>query len=435
MSAGATAKIELGVPNPDWAESDVLRDSIQFGVRNYASGLLSDLGLEIDAAVSVDILDDDLAEMTLAINGQDARLDFTRQVGAQTPTDRICREIYRNRELLAASSSKRRSAKPPEGLRTMQERALKNVSVQSSFRNYVPSTKVSLNRRWWNDWSDSQKKHLASATLREVQTRVFELTGIPCRAPEIDFDQRLAPREYRIVVNDVRSPKIQCSDDDIDRIPHAVEEAMLDDRVALFTRQVFNRMIAPIERQWPRLFLEVTSTPGLDTAYDVVCRLIQEGVRIVNMDRIFDTFTRAPRPHLADDRTYITFGPAAELSINADPDKPMSVGDWTRLVRSNLKREFASQYAHANSMSIYLLDPDLEGEVHGKNPADVRSDVFGAIAGAVGSEPQLIITSETVRRPIWRIIERRLPQVTVLSFQELGPDLSLEVISRISLPP
>ncbi len=434
-----TAHIDLTLPASDATPQDVLEKSISIGVQNYVSGLLADLGFAPDVRVGINVTTGDAESLGLWVNGTDARQDLTAAFDPRRIFDRICLEIYRNRELLI----KGESASSPEELRVQRDRALSNISTESLEADYMPSVKLCLNRRWRDEWTKEQEQRLDQDELVAIQKKFFEETGIPCKAPEIDSDSRLASGEYQVRINDVRLPKSESSADSVGQLVRDVEAAMLNDRVALFTRGAFNQLVLPVQRQWPYVYRQVAAHPGLDVVYEVLRSLVREGVRLVSVDRIFDTFTKPPRAQQADDRSFIVFGSNAEMAINKSADSPMSIGDWTRLIRSSLKREITSQYARPKGMgdysanlhmAIYLLDLDLERTVYDKGIDDIEADVLEAILESVSdSSRPLIMTSETIKPSIWSVIERRLPHVTVLSWQELSPELNLDPISRIAL--
>jgi type III secretory pathway component EscV len=437
MSRKRITRINVRIPKTDAVAPEIFTNSIRIGVESYVAGLISDLGLEFEVRASVDIADD----IGLVINGENARLDASSPVDPDKVSGRVCFEIYRNRDLLIPLKRNSRAGPGSDDARRAQ--LLGNIASASMTEHYPASIRLYVNERWWGEWTEQQKKGLDITRLEEIQKRFIEQTGIPARAPEFGFDNRLAAREYHIKVNDVRLPKSQCSEDCADILRDAVETVMIEERAALFTRYTFANMVHPVEEQWPLLYRQVAKKPGLDVVYGLIYRLIEEGVHIVSIDRIFDILTRPPRTYEADDRAYIIFGPEAELALSAEPGKPMDVEDWTRLIRSNLKREISNQYARLDDMGrfganhgmhVYLLNPDLESAVLRNNTAELEASVYDAILASTGVEPQLIVTSETIRRTIWRIVERRLPRVTVLSWQELSPDLNLTAIDRISLP-
>ena len=47
--------------------------------------------------------------------------------------------------------------------------------------------------------------------------------------------------------------------------------------------------------------------------------------------------------------------------------------------------------------------------------------------------PAVVVTRADVRRYVRRLVELDLPDVTVLSFQELSPEVTVEPIARIGV--
>ncbi len=117
--------------------------------------------------------------------------------------------------------------------------------------------------------------------------------------------------------------------------------------------------------------------------------------------------------------------------------------------RHTLAREICANYADENStLSVVTLAPELEQEIldavnraesgdYVPLPPERADAVAEETATAVqplvlaGQEP-VVLTSAPVRRYFRRIVERRLPKIVVLSYNEIDPALTLESVGQVS---
>ena len=119
-------------------------------------------------------------------------------------------------------------------------------------------------------------------------------------------------------------------------------------------------------------------------------------------------------------------------------------------VRSDLKQQISFSFSRGNrELSVYLLDPQIEGAIRSAiqrtaqgsylalDPETARKVLAAARKPlsnlpATASRP-IILTAVDVRRYLKKLIELDLPQVVVLSYQEISPLLTVQPIGRITL--
>lgn len=122
----------------------------------------------------------------------------------------------------------------------------------------------------------------------------------------------------------------------------------------------------------------------------------------------------------------------------------------TECVRRSLRRYLSHKFAgNRNSLSVHLLDPEIEDIIRGAirrnsngsylslDPNIIR-DILEAVRTAFNfgkNPPQktVIITNVEVRRFFRKVIESEFPEIAVLSFQELSSDLNIQPIGKISM--
>jgi len=120
----------------------------------------------------------------------------------------------------------------------------------------------------------------------------------------------------------------------------------------------------------------------------------------------------------------------------------------TEYVRSALKRQITHDHVRDGALVVWMLDPIIEDAIRGSiqktatgsylalDP-EMSRDILTAFRQALGhagpdAPPPIVLTSMEVRRYVKRLLEIEQPSVTVLSFQELLPDVNIQPIGRIS---
>jgi type III secretion protein V len=119
-------------------------------------------------------------------------------------------------------------------------------------------------------------------------------------------------------------------------------------------------------------------------------------------------------------------------------------------VRSSLRRQISYKYSGGqNMLAVYLLHPDAEEAVR-KSIRQTSGGSFLALDPATakklstnvkrqsGNLPQarqkpVLLTSMDVRRYVKKLIEAEVPDLAVLSYQELTEEITLQPLAKISL--
>ena len=183
-----------------------------------------------------------------------------------------------------------------------------------------------------------------------------------------------------------------------------------------------------VARAAPKLVEEVV--PKIITIHqfaDVLQRLVQEGVSIRDTKTILDALSEWGR-------------------IEKDPVM------LTEYIRSAMKR--ALSYKHTkgrDTLFVYLLDPEIEDVIRGAirrtstgsflslDPA-IAHDILDALRRELANvsptaQKPVIITDMELRRFVRKMVELEFPNLSVLSYQELAPDLNVQPVARISMRP
>jgi type III secretion protein V len=180
-----------------------------------------------------------------------------------------------------------------------------------------------------------------------------------------------------------------------------------------------------IEKSFPDLIKEVTRLVPLQKLTEILRRLVQEQVSIKDLRTILEA-----------------------LSEWAQSEKDTVL--LTEYVRSSLKRYISYKYSLGQSvLSVYLLDPEIEDMVRGAikqtsagsylalDPDSVQL-ILHSMRNTIqptppGGQPPVLLTAIDVRRFVRKLIEGEFPELSVVSYQEIVPEIRIQPLGRVQL--
>jgi len=194
----------------------------------------------------------------------------------------------------------------------------------------------------------------------------------------------------------------------------------------LLTRQDVNELIENIRKTASAVVEELIPTRiTVGEVQKVLQNLLRERVPIRNLETTLEI--------LSD---YVT--------ITKDLDL------LTEYVRQSLARTICADYADAEGkMHVMTIAPEIEEEMAGSikeiqgvgravlEPAQMRQIISAVAKGAekaisLGHQP-VILCAGQVRRFLKRMVEKSVPNVVVLSFNEIDPSVTLESEGTVNL--
>ncbi len=193
----------------------------------------------------------------------------------------------------------------------------------------------------------------------------------------------------------------------------------------LLGRQQVQVLIDNLKQSQPSLVDEVVPKLfSLGEVQKVLGNLLREGVSIRDMGSIIET--------LGD------FG-----AMTRDPDM------LTEYVRQSLKRTITGRYVSGKHMRVLTLDPELEHLIldnvkqteHGSYialEAEAIQKIFVSLRSAIermtslGISP-IVLTSPVVRYHFKRLIEQMVPDLVVLSYNEIEQDVDIQADGIVTI--
>ncbi len=189
--------------------------------------------------------------------------------------------------------------------------------------------------------------------------------------------------------------------------------------------QEVKSMLEFMEKSFPDLIKEVTRLIPLQKMTDIYKRLIQEQISIKDLRTIMEA-----------------------LAEWAQTEKDTVL--LTEYVRSSLKRYISYKYSQGQTvLSVYILDPEIEDMVRGAikqtsagsylalDPDSVQLILQG-IRNTIappppGGQPPVLLTAIDVRRFVRKLIEMEFTEVSVVSYQEIIPEIRIQPLGRIQI--
>jgi type III secretion protein V len=191
--------------------------------------------------------------------------------------------------------------------------------------------------------------------------------------------------------------------------------------------QEVQRMVTALKGPYPTLVEEtVPKTVSLQTLTEILKRLVEEGVSIRDLKTVLQILCEWGR---------------IEHEVLA----------LTEQVRVGLKAKICYQISQGRPLLfIYRLDPEFEemfrnsirqsasGSYLAMDPAMSRQ-VLDAARAQIGDLPPgaqrpVIVTDSEIRRFVKRLLDFGIPDVTVLSYDQLTPQINLQPLGMISPP-
>lgn len=194
----------------------------------------------------------------------------------------------------------------------------------------------------------------------------------------------------------------------------------------LLGRQETKSLVDHLKSSYPALVEElIPNILSIGDVQKVLIRLLKEKVSIRDLVTIFEA--------LADYGTY-----------TKDPDV------LTEYVRQSLARQITNQFAQGNeSMKVITIGPVLEkriteavqqteqGSYLALDPMTTQQ-IYTRLSEQVkriveaGNQP-IILTSPTIRMYVRQIVDRTMPDVPVLSYNELEPSVEIQSVGVVNL--
>jgi type III secretion protein V len=263
-----------------------------------------------------------------------------------------------------------------------------------------------------------------------LREQLFADLGVPLPSPRVSVRSDLRARSISVSLHEVPALVLQVPEAlaDADIVPWVREPTLriLRARAADFLGMAdVQRLLDELERFAPATVRNVVPKPiGLVLLTDVLRRLVEEGLSVRDLRAVLE----------------------AVSSVAATEKDPLNLAEY---VRSQARRAITFRLtAGRGQLDVILLDPILEETVRRAITrtaggafltlapqaardviASMRKAVAEASARATG-QASVVLTQPDIRRFVRKLVESELPDIWIVSFAELLPEVSLKPIAR-----
>jgi type III secretion protein V len=200
-------------------------------------------------------------------------------------------------------------------------------------------------------------------------------------------------------------------------------------------------LLARLHLAFPELVSAVRQKFELPILTAILRNMIEEEVSVRDLATILEAIATAESAIKVDPRRTIAIadvGLFTYLLHSNDAAADFAVRDYTEIARRALSRHIGSKYSRGtNTLVVYLFDAETERRLAAAErlSAEDREQVRTAYYAECAHLPPtamspVLLVSRDVR---WRLREELSPsRVTVVSYDELPPELNIQPVARIS---
>ena len=345
-----------------------------------------------------------------------------------------------------------------------------------------PSAKIVISEEYLKAISELKEKPDLYKKLKED---LFYLLGIDFPDPQIQFDTSLRGTQFRIQINDRKSMVYTGLDPDERIVPQSdsyqlpgilkrpfynlknnrnewivrqndvdlsgdaitplnfilmhLARAYRKNVNAFITNGFTEKFLEKGKANFPDLVSAVMERRSISFITAVLRKLVSEEISLRNEESILQSiidFDFVP----VDGSELIVFDDRVtgkEFRQKNNPDDPLYTCEFARIQLKQYISHISTR--GKNSLSCYLLDMSIEKAIldgNNLNSEEFLSSVENQITVTYFDEgkPHPVLTTVDVSPVVRELCKKRFPELSILSYQELSPDLSITPVSRITMP-
>ncbi|MCA9583630.1 MAG: FHIPEP family type III secretion protein, partial [Myxococcales bacterium] len=259
----------------------------------------------------------------------------------------------------------------------------------------------------------------------DARDRLFLDLGAPLPTARVRENPHLDDDAYTISVAEIPVGSGRIESANLEALAHQLHRVARSHAHEFVGLQETQSMLDQLERTFPAVVRNVVPKPvSLQLLAEVLRRLVEEGVNIRPLRQILEALAG--------------FAPQEK--------DPLAL---TELVRAQLRRQITHRHAHGGVLTTFLLSHEIEEAVTDSiqrtatgaylaMPPDQARDVIEAVKAQIaedaeGTPPPVLLTQAPIRRFVRRLLEVDLPDLVVLSYQELAPEVTVRPLGRIGV--
>lgn len=272
---------------------------------------------------------------------------------------------------------------------------------------------------------ENERKTLLTEPLDIIRKKLKRLLGISIQPFDVSLGPRLKNDEYRILFKGLEAGRgrLELVMKDSENLNSAAKtfsslilrhasEIVQRRAPELLGRDEVEAILNAAEEKYPVVTGEVKGLLSLGMVREILMSLVSEQVSIRYIAVILEA--------LAD---WGSIGPApAELIIDQ--------------IRQSLKRQICMEYADEKmTLRVLTLEPKLEKRFADRSPAGDWAELVSSAARGMEEKgfPPVVLCSPKARSFVKEATRKKFPNLAVLSYMEIPPDISVEPLGEIRL--
>ncbi|MBV7338551.1 FHIPEP family type III secretion protein [Chloroflexi bacterium TSY] len=215
----------------------------------------------------------------------------------------------------------------------------------------------------------------------------------------------------------------------------------------LLTAETVSFSIDLLRKEFPHLVASVVARFDIISLVSILRDLLYEQISIRNLQGILESLLTINGITRVDLSKYMVFSPNIEQLVPLCKDKTIEnvdISDYSKYVRIPLIESYISNsyWAENKTLAIYQLDSLLEGRIRRLDADPLQEKEHNQLIQilyeltSVRPDPSqypAVITNIDIRKRFRLLIEKELPQLAVLCYQELKAGMKLQLIEVISI--
>lgn len=253
--------------------------------------------------------------------------------------------------------------------------------------------------------------------------------GVPFPGLRLRFDEEMSEDQWAIDVQEVvaepRSLPPEAQADLPGWLATQVATVIRRRADAFIGMQEVQSLISRVEAQLPDLVAELHRSVPLQRIADVLRRLVQEGVSLRYLREIFESLITwgAKEKDVVMLTEYVRVDLGRLLSCR-HLDGQGRLHAW--VLDADTEQTFRECVQQGAGGSFLALPPEMARQVMANARAVIKTD---------RGEPLVLLASMDVRRYVKKFFSTQLPDLVVLSFQELPPESEVIARARVGKQP
>jgi type III secretion protein V len=302
---------------------------------------------------------------------------------------------------------------------------------------------------------------LIRTLLPELRKRLGQELGLPIPGVRIRVGAPLQPNQYAVLFDDVPVASATLEPGTY-ALASPIDLSFLGVDPKPARHPVNNRVVSRVEKD--KIAVLTEAQVELHSAAELFCEHLASAIRrrahqllgvqetqglLDNLDRTAPDLVRelkakVPLPLCAEVLRLLLREQVSVKNLRAILEalvSPHAEGNAAALAercRAALQRQLTHQYASQGTVYAFLVDPAVEDVVRSSGPeAALEPSAIAALLEGVKrivvQGRAVLLTSPDVRRMLRKLLEGAFPEVAVLTYTELSPDLQVRPLGKLSM--